>query len=68
VYYALNRGVRGEFAPRTRWLEEFAFGQGTIRGQGETPRFAGDVDGDGNADLIVLDRSEVTVVFSADVD
>jgi hypothetical protein len=68
VYYALNRGVRGEFTPRTRWLEEFGTNQGTIGTQSVTPRFAGDVDGDGNADLIVLDRSEVTVVFSADVD
>jgi hypothetical protein len=68
VYYALNRANRGEFAPRTQWLAEFGTNQGTIGNQSVTPRFVGDVDGDGNADLIVLDRSDVTVVFSADVD
>jgi hypothetical protein len=68
VYYALNRANRGEFAPWTQWLAEFGTNQGTIGNQSVTPRFVGDVDGDGNADLIVLDRSDVTVVFSADVD
>ena len=68
VYYALNTGNGEFFEPRQLWLTEFAYGQGDISNVNKNPRFTGDVNGDGQDDLIIFGDSNVTVVFPSKVD
>lgn len=62
TFYALNPGNGGRFGSTNEWVSDFSLDRGYTYNL--TPRFMGDVNGDGNSDIIVFDNSSVEVVFA----
>ena len=64
VFYSLNTGTDGLFERETMWPGADALFGGDWDGVAN-PRFVGDVNGDGIADLVGIADDEVVVEFSA---